>query len=77
MDLLLLIVILLAGLLIKYLIDTINSLNKELKEIKEKCISSNGESFSINTKNPTELFNANLIQNLKYFRDYFENRKDI
>jgi len=67
MDLLLLIVIVLAGFLIKYLIDTINSLSKELKEIKEKCISNKGETFSINTKNPTESFNTDLIYKLKVF----------
>jgi len=39
MDLLVLILILLSGYIIKYLIDTINSLNNEIREIKMKCIS--------------------------------------
>lgn len=76
MDLTILIVILLAGLLIKYLIDTINSLNDELKEIKSKCIVGNaGETFTIDTKRPTEKFNTELISSIKYFRDYFDDKK--
>ena len=39
MDLLVLILILLSGYIIKYLIDTINSLNNEIREIKMKCVS--------------------------------------
>ena len=39
MDLLVLILILLSGYIIKYLIDTINTLNNEIREIKMKCIS--------------------------------------
>ena len=41
MDLLVLILILLSGYIIKYLIDTINTLNNEIREIKMKCISGN------------------------------------
>ena len=43
MDLLVLILILLSGYIIKYLIDTINSLNNEIREIKMKCISNNAD----------------------------------
>lgn len=76
MDLTVLIVILLAGLLIKYLIDTINSLNDELKEIKSICIVKNkDEPFTVNTKKPTETFNTELINSIKYFRDYFDDKK--
>ena len=38
MDLFVLIIIIVFVFIIKYLIDTINSLNGEIREIKEKCI---------------------------------------
>jgi len=43
MDLLVLILILLSGYIIKYLIDTINTLNNEIREIKMKCISAKSD----------------------------------
>jgi predicted PurR-regulated permease PerM len=75
MDLTILIVILLAGILIKYLIDIIKSLNDEIKEIKQKCIENNQANFQVNTKSPVEKFNSDLIKNIQYFRDYFDNQK--
>jgi hypothetical protein len=74
MDLLVLILILLSGYIIKYLIDTINSLNNELKEIKMKCISAKKDvSFDTpSIKNPTDI-NAALIKNIVYFKNYFDN----
>ena len=41
MDLFTIIIIIVFVFIIKYLIDTINSLNLEIREIKEKCISNN------------------------------------
>ena len=38
MDLFTIIIIIVFIFIIKYLIDTINSLSKEIREIKEKCI---------------------------------------
>jgi FtsZ-binding cell division protein ZapB len=76
MDLIVLIVILLAGFLIKYLIDTISLLTNELKEMKSKCITvSSNDTLSVNTKNPVETFNTELINNIKYFKDYFDSQK--
>jgi hypothetical protein len=75
MDLMLFVVILLSGLLIKYLIDIINSLNKEIKEIKDKCIANKGEKLIPNTKNPDELLKTDLISSIQYFKDYFDNKK--
>jgi hypothetical protein len=76
MDLIVLIVIVLAGFLIKYLIDTISSLTNELKEMKSKCIVVNSnDTLSVNTNNPVETFNAELINNIKYFKDYFDSQK--
>jgi hypothetical protein len=74
MDLLVLILILLSGYIIKYLIDTINSLNNELKEIKMKCISAKKDVVfdTPSIKNPTDI-NAALIKNIVYFKNYFDN----
>jgi FtsZ-binding cell division protein ZapB len=77
MDLFTLIIILLAGYIIKYLIDTINSLNREIKEIKEKCIkSSDNVKFKTKTEEPNIKINRDLINSISYFKDFFDN-KDI
>jgi hypothetical protein len=84
MDLLVLILILLSGYIIKYLIDTINTLNTEIREIKMKCISgnkdlvfdsppSNGASASAAT-NAAANANDALIKNIAYFKDYFDDK---
>ena len=88
MDLLVLILILLSGYIIKYLIDTINSLNNEIREIKMKCVSpQNNVKFdspitktplnntTVSTANITaaNAMNAALIKNITYFKDYFDN----
>ena len=74
MDLLVLLLILLSGYIIKYLIDTINSLNNEIKEIKMKCISNNGDvKFEIpSLKNPADNINDTLIKNIVYFKNFFD-----
>lgn len=74
MDLLVLILILLSGYIIKYLIDTINSLNNEIKEIKMKCISNKNDiKFDIPIlKNPVDNINESLIKNIVYFKNYFD-----
>ena len=74
MDLFVIIIILLSGYIIKYLIDTINSLNKEIKEIKMKCISKAKGTikFETNVKDPSENFNDSLIKNIVYFKNYFD-----
>jgi hypothetical protein len=85
MDLLVLILILLSGYIIKYLIDTINTLNNEIKEIKMKCISNNANATTKKTvkfdtpsvKSPTDNINESLIKNIVYFKDYFDKNKDI
>ena len=74
MDLLVLILILLSGYIIKYLIDTINTLNNEIKEIKMKCISTkNDVTFETSSvKNPSQQINDALLKNIVYFKDYFD-----
>jgi predicted PurR-regulated permease PerM len=75
MDLLVLILILLSGYIIKYLIDTINSLNNEIKEIKMKCISNNKNDIKFeipSLKNPADNINDTLIKNIVYFKNFFD-----
>jgi len=77
MDLLVLILILLSGYIIKYLIDTINTLNNEIKEIKMKCISAkNDVQFDVDSPSATSpitnVANDALIKNITYFKDYFD-----
>jgi hypothetical protein len=81
MDLLVLILILLSGYIIKYLIDTINTLNNEIREIKMKCISAkSGVSFDTPPTKPMKVSNvsmdanAALIKNITYFKDYFDSQ---
>jgi hypothetical protein len=89
MDLFVLIIIIVFVFIIKYLIDTINSLNGEIREIKEKCIigskavgavgarvasdGGKGITFTKNTENPSDNVNKELIKSLVYFKDYFDN----
>jgi hypothetical protein len=81
MDLFVLIIIIVFVFIIKYLIDTINSLNGEIREIKEKCIigsssgGSSGITFTKNTEKPSDNVNSELIKTLVYFKDYFDNNK--
>lgn len=80
MDLFVLILIIVFIFIIKYLIDTINSLNGEIREIKEKCIIGSkavgmGVTFATNTEKPTDNVNNELIKTLVYFKDYFDNNK--
>jgi FtsZ-binding cell division protein ZapB len=75
MDLFAIIVILLAGYIIKYLIDTINSLNREINEIKDKCIkSSSNVVFKEKTEQPSIKINKELINSISYFKDFFDNK---
>jgi len=80
MDLLVLILILLSGYIIKYLIDTINTLNNEIREIKMKCISAKSDvqfdtppTASPSAASPVaNAANDVLIKNITYFKDYFD-----
>jgi predicted PurR-regulated permease PerM len=73
MDLFVLIIILLAGFIIKYLIDVISSLSKEIKEIKNKCIkTSTTKNLKTTTKTPIEKMNNDIIKGVSYFKDYFD-----
>ena len=63
MDLLVLILILLSGYIIKYLIDTINTLNNEIREIKMKCISGDKDVKFDSPANATATAGANAGAN--------------
>jgi predicted PurR-regulated permease PerM len=79
MDLFVLIIIIVFVFIIKYLIDTINSLNGEIKEIKDKCIgesknTGNDIKFTKNTQKPYDNINNDIVKNIMYFKDYFDNK---
>ena len=80
MDLFVLIIIIVFVFIIKYLIDTINSLNGEIREIKDKCIigskaADSAITFTKNTEKPYDKVNNELIKSIVYFKDYFYNNK--
>jgi FtsZ-binding cell division protein ZapB len=86
MDLFVLIIIIVFIFIIKYLIDTINSLNGEIREIKEKCIigskavgssetAGTAVTFTTNSEKSTDNVNNELIKTLVYFKNYFDNNK--
>jgi predicted Holliday junction resolvase-like endonuclease len=74
MDLMVLIVIVIAGLLVYYLIDTIKSLQKEISEIKDKCITtknSTSSDFTVTTADPMENISENVINILNKMKDFY------
>lgn len=71
MDLFVLIILLLAGFIIKYLIDVISSLTKEIKEIKNKCIMSSATKKLKETTSPTEKMSNDVKYGISYLKNYF------
>jgi predicted Holliday junction resolvase-like endonuclease len=74
MDLMVLIVIVIVGLLVYYLIDTIRSLQKEISEIKDKCITtknSTSSDFTVTTADPIVNISENTINILKKMKDFY------
>lgn len=75
MDLFTIVIIIVFVFIIKYLIDTINSLNGEIREIKEKCIGNNKTtSFKENTNLP-KINMDDIIKGLTYFKNYVGEQK--
>ena len=72
MDLTLLIVLVLGGLFIWHLINTIRSLTEEIREMKNKCMSD--KVFQKNTQDPVQKINGDLIKKIQYFKDIFDNK---
>ena len=73
MDLIVLVVILLAGFIIKYLIDVIASLSKEINEIKNKCIKSSATTnLKVETITPIEKMNKDIISSMTNYIKFFD-----
>jgi predicted PurR-regulated permease PerM len=72
MDLFVLIILLLAGFIIKYLIDVISSLSKEIKEIKNKCIMPSATKSLKSSETPIENINNNVKKGISYLKNYFD-----
>jgi len=80
MDLMILIVVLLGAFLLYYLIETIRSLHQEIKEIKNKCVTTNdGKNndikFETKTNDPVKGINNVLVNNLSNLKNYFDINK--
>lgn len=72
MDLFALIILLLAGFIIKYLIDVISSLSKEIKEIKNKCIIPSATESLKSSESPIEKMNNDVKKGISYLKNYFD-----
>jgi hypothetical protein len=73
MDLIVLVVILLAGFIIKYLIDVIASLSKEIKEIKNKCIKPFATTnLKVETITPIEKMNKDIVSSMSNYKKFFD-----
>jgi predicted PurR-regulated permease PerM len=72
MDLFVLIILLLAGFIIKYLIDVISSLSKEIKEIKNKCIMPSATNSLNSSESPIEKINNDVKKGITYIKNYFD-----
>lgn len=69
------IIVFVAGFIIKYLIDIISSMNDELREIKRKCVFApikDNLRFKKFTKKPVDKINADITENMKYLKNYFD-----
>lgn len=76
MELIVFLIIAMVGILIYYLIDTIKSLTEEIREIKTKCVENGNtikQEFVVNTNNPINEINDNIIDKIKYFKTLFDN----
>ena len=75
MDLFTIIIIIVFVFIIKYLIDNINSLNLEISEIKEKCISNNKNTSFKETTNIPKISMNDIIKGITYFKNYVDEQK--
>ena len=72
MDLTFLLICILLIYLIYYLVGCVQSLNNELKEVKNKCITvKNSEKFNINTPDPKEKLQENTINGIDFLKKVF------
>jgi predicted PurR-regulated permease PerM len=75
MDLFTIIIIIVFIFIIKYLIDTINSLSKEIREIKEKCIIEKNTNFEKKTNMALPINTKDIIKGITYFKNYVDEKK--
>jgi predicted PurR-regulated permease PerM len=75
MDLFTIIIIIVFIFIIKYLIDTINSLSKEIREIKEKCIIGKNTNFEKKTNMVLPINTSDIIKGITYFKNYVDEKK--
>jgi len=75
MDLFTIIIIIVFIFIIKYLIDTINSLGKEIREIKEKCIIEKNTNFEKKTNMTLPINTNDIIKGITYFKNYVDENK--
>tara|TARA_B100001540_G_scaffold308214_1_gene322552 strand:- start:96 stop:320 length:225 start_codon:yes stop_codon:yes gene_type:complete len=72
MDLTFLLICIILIYLIYYLVGCVQSLNNELKEVKNKCIKvKNSEKLDIDTPDPKEKLHKNTIDGLDYMKKLF------
>lgn len=72
MDLTFLIICIILIYLIYYLVTCVQSLNNELKEVKNKCIKTkDNEQLLIDTPDPKEKLNNNTISGLEFIKKIF------
>lgn len=72
MDLTFLIICIILIYLIYYLVTCVQSLNNELKEVKNKCITTkDNEKLLIDTPDPKEKLNNNTISGLEFIKKIF------
>jgi hypothetical protein len=72
MDLTFLIICIILIYLIYYLVNCVQSLNNELKEVKNKCIKTkDDEQLLIDTPDPKEKLNNNTISALEFIKKIF------
>jgi hypothetical protein len=74
MDLFTIIIIIVFIFIIKYLIDIINSLSKEVREIKDKCIIEKNTMFEKKTDIAPPINTADIIKGLTYFKNYIDEK---
>ena len=72
MDLTFLIICIILIYLIYYLVTCVQSLNNELKEVKNKCMTTkDNEKLLIDTPDPKEKLNNNTISGLEFIKKIF------
>lgn len=78
MDLTLFIILIVIAVMMYYLITSIQSLIKEIGEVKAKCIRTNNaktEDFVVETADPAKLFTSKLLSTLENIKSIFQDKQ--